>query len=187
LHFLEEKRLLKEVKQKNRNAAEKLIDAHYLLVYKFHYRFCRHKQMAEDLTQETFIRVWQALANYNGKSRFSTWLYRISYHLYLDYKKQKRITTISTEKSEEKTYHIENSIEKRNQYQVALQSLNSMPEDLHNILILHYQQDLSFREIAQLLNIPKGTVKSRISNALKRLRKIMDENKTLRKTIGKTA
>jgi RNA polymerase sigma-70 factor (ECF subfamily) len=72
LHFLEEKRLLKKVKQKDQKSAEKLIDAHYLLVYRFHFRFCRHKQLAEDLTQETFIRVWQAIDSYNGNSRFST-------------------------------------------------------------------------------------------------------------------
>ena len=187
MHFIEEKRLLKKVKQKNRKAAEILIDTHYLLVYKFHYRFCRHQQLAEDLTQETFIRVWKSIENYNGTSRFSTWLYRISYNLFLDYKKQKRITTVFSEKIEEKTYQIENALENDDQYKVAMKHMRKLPQAIQHILILHYQQDLSFRDIARILDIPQGTVKSRINNALKQLRDIMSENEISKETIGNIA
>jgi RNA polymerase sigma-70 factor (ECF subfamily) len=184
LHSIEEKLLLKKVKQRDRKAAEKLIDAHYLLVYKFNFRFCRHKQLAQDLTQETFIRVWQAIDNYNGNSRFSTWLYRISYNLYLDQKKRRTISTSVFEKMDEKSYHIESPLEIKNQFQYILNRMNYLPEQLQHILILHYQQDLSFKEIAQILDIPKGTVKSRISNALKQLREIMEEKYVNKGTIG---
>ena len=91
LNILTEKILLKQIKEKNRKAAERLIDHHYNAVYTFLLKLGKNKELAEYLTQETFLKTWNSLDKFNGNSRISTWLYRISYNVFIDQIKKQKI------------------------------------------------------------------------------------------------
>ena len=138
--------------------------------------------LAEDLTQETFIKIWEKLETFQGKSRFSTWLYRISYNVYIDHIRSNKLIDVTSdgnnlEKITEKDYQLEEYVSKSDYYQNLLKSIYKLPEKLKETIILHYEKDLSFNEISKILNIPKGTVKSRINAGLNELRKTMEGKK----------
>jgi RNA polymerase sigma-70 factor (ECF subfamily) len=158
--------LVQRIKIGDRRAAEKLIDGHYERVYAILCGFCRNRETAEDLTQETFLKAWQSIHRFAGLSRISTWLYRIAYNAFIDWRrKQKSVQTFDEllhEQSEEKQF--DDVTEK------LLQSVRNLPEIQREVILLHYQNDLNYGEIAKILDIPKGTVKSRLNAALTTLR-----------------
>ncbi|OGB99695.1 hypothetical protein A2V82_01115 [candidate division KSB1 bacterium RBG_16_48_16] len=159
--------LLQRIKLGDRGAAEKLIDAYYEQVYAFLFSFCKNKETAEDLTQETFIKVWNSLHGFSGASRASTWLYRIAYNTFIDWRRRQKtfytlderhdtpIDAVPFDDVAEKLFH----------------NLRTLPEKQREVIVLHYQHDLTYGEIARILEIPQGTVKSRLNAALESLRR----------------
>jgi len=174
-----EKLLILRLKEKDRNAAEKLINANYQITYRFLYSLCRDRELAQDLTQDTFIKVWNGIDSFKGTSRFSTWLYRISHNLYLDHKKKRRINFSNLDRSQDialKSMVTTNEQTDESDFHAfVFRKVHSLPQNLEEILLLHYQEDLSLRQIAQILQIPRGTVKSRLHAALKRMRKNLND------------
>ena len=176
MNILTEKKLLYQLRLKDRKAAEKLIDSNYNSIYKFLLKLCKNKEIAEDLTQETFMKIWtNSLEKFNGKSRILTWLYRISYNVFLDHIKKQKISINSTD-----NYCLDDRIGYNSTSDLVLmnkkdtiflsQSIKVLSDKQKEIIILHYQQELSIKEIAIMLDIPKGTVKSRLNSALSQLR-----------------
>ena len=175
MDIIQERILLVRIKNKNREAALSLIDEHYKLVYHFLFKLCKEKVIAQDLTQETFIKAWDKIENFNGQSRFSTWLYRISYNVFIDYKRMNTLNTIALDVSEvntvlECTAKIDEDVSLKLQYEAIMKFVNNLSEKYKEVILLHYVDDLSIKEIGVILNIPKGTVKLRINGALVELR-----------------
>src|SRR5262245_7282930 len=81
----DETELLADLRRGDRQAAEMLVDLTYPLVYRSLYRMCGDGDAASDLTQDTYARAWRALDQFDGRSRFSTWLYRIAYTTFLNH------------------------------------------------------------------------------------------------------
>jgi DNA-directed RNA polymerase specialized sigma24 family protein len=80
--------LVQRIKLGDRRAADQLVDAHYQRVYAILYSFCKNRETAEDLTQDTFVKMWKAIGRFNGLSRVSTWLYRIAYNTFVDWQRK---------------------------------------------------------------------------------------------------
>jgi RNA polymerase sigma-70 factor, ECF subfamily len=168
LNLLEEQLLLLRLKNHDRAAAERLVDAHYRQVYYFLFSLCHRRDWAQDLVQETFFRFWKTRDRFENRCRLKTWLFQIAWHVWLDEVKKKNVRgdqvpidqiEISTP-AEETDATIEN----------WLQDLSSEQRD---VLLLFYQHDLSQQQIATILQIPLGTVKSRLYNARLILKKEM--------------
>jgi RNA polymerase sigma-70 factor (ECF subfamily) len=174
LNILTEKILLSRLKTNDRQAATKLIETNYEKVYAFLFRFCSNREIAQDLTQETFIKVWKAIDNFSGNCRLSTWLYRISYNTYLDYlKKQKKEASVSENhdlgcKNSDSDFNNPNTSSEFSDN--ILDHIEQLSPILREIIVLHYREELSINEIADVLEIPRGTVKSRLNSALNALR-----------------
>ncbi len=163
---LDESFLIQRLKLGDRRAAELLVEAFYERVYAVLFSFCKNKQVAEDLTQDTFVKMWKSMHRFHGLSRFSTWLYRIAYNTFVDWqRKQPQLSTLDD--CYEKT-----SDDKQFDYvtEKLLHHVRRLPEKQRDIIILHYQHDFTYGEIAKILDIPKGTVKSRLNAALQHLR-----------------
>jgi RNA polymerase sigma-70 factor, ECF subfamily len=158
--------LVQRIKLGDRGAAEQLVDAHYERVYAILYSLCKNRETAEDLTQDTFIKVWQSIFRFIGLSRVSTWLYRIAYNTFVDWQRKQQSLSDFDELVHEscESVHFDDVTEK------LIQHVNTLPEIQREVIILHYQHDLTFGEIANILDIPKGTVKSRLNAALENLR-----------------
>ena len=166
LNPLDESVLIQRLKLGDRRAAELLVEAHYERVYAVLFSFCKNKQVAEDLTQDTFVKMWKSMHRFHGLSRFSTWLYRIAYNTFVDWqRKQPQLSPLDDcyEKASDDK-HFENATE------TLLHHVRKLPEKQREVILLHYQHDFTHGEIAKILDIPKGTVKSRLNTALQHLR-----------------
>jgi RNA polymerase sigma-70 factor (ECF subfamily) len=130
---------------------------------------------AEDLTQETFSRVFTQRKAYQPKSRFSTWLWRIALNLCYDElrsPKRREEPWLGPEDETGDPSFVssgptpDRDAARAEEGQLVRQALQALPEAYRTVLILRHYQDLKFREIAEVLGIPEGTVKSRMVEAL---------------------
>ena len=169
----DERTLVSQAQQGDRNAFSELIRIHAQDVQRVVYRMCGDQQLAEDAAQETFIQAWMKLASYRPKSSLRNWLYRIAVNSAIDtLRKEKRILPEAVdelpltddEPSPEAAFiHAERT--------VAVQSaIAALPDASRAVLILREYEGLSYREIAETLDIPLGTVMSRLSYARKLLK-----------------
>ena len=175
--------LIKRIqRQGDRRAAEKLISSHYREIYAFVYRQTGDLENAMDLTQEIFLAVLQSIHRYDPKlAGFRTWLYRIAAHKLADlfrspeYRFRQKILpledlTIPDDGSPEEQW-----LETETLRQVQ-QHLAELPDELQSILRLRFYGEKNFREIAEILSLPEGTVKTRYYAAIRTLRKEANES-----------
>lgn len=129
-----------------------------------------NEEDAADLTQEAFLRVWQKLPEFRLQAAFSTWLYRLTTNLCLDFMRgRKRRPTVPLEREdEEQTPLPEPKDPAPTPEEAALAELS--PEQ-RELLALRAVRDLNYAQIAELLGVPEGTVKSRLARAREALRK----------------
>jgi RNA polymerase sigma-70 factor (ECF subfamily) len=157
-------------------AVAELIRAHYQPVYRFLLHLTRDIPWAEDLTQETFVCAWEHIARFEGRSTLATWLHRIAYTKFIDSQRsERRAATLrehveSTASSPDDPLETAMAVDEARRLYAALDELDSADRTL---LVLHYLQGLSYREMASVLDEPTGTVKWRTGEALKCLRRLL--------------
>jgi RNA polymerase sigma-70 factor (ECF subfamily) len=134
------------------------------------YQMMGNGEDAEDVAQEAFVRVFQAIPQFRGDAAFSTWLYRIVTNLCLGALRRKRPDVCLDALGEPGTP--ESPSRQVTDGLLASQVLNTMSPELKAILLLRVQGQLSYREISQALGIPLGTVRSRLSKARAAFRKL---------------
>src|SRR5579872_5320983 len=159
-------------------AWEQLVRQNTRRVYNICYRFTGSSANAEDLTQEVFIKVYRTLASYDlGKGSFNTWLTTVSRNLLVDHfrkSKQDRITDSLDHAADEDAPTIGERIEdsgpspdanlqKRETSDTVHAAMQKLSPDLREAVILRDLQDMDYKDIAQVLRVPEGTVKSRIN------------------------
>ena len=164
--------LIKKAKKGNHGAFNILMNKYYPRVYASIFSFIKSKEDSEDLSQQTFIKVWQQLDTFRGDSAFFTWVYRIAINLAKNYvsssgyKKQK--LNISVEDSEIEINSFKD-IELELMHDQSLKNIkffiDSMPESLRTAFTMREQEGLSYEEISKITETPIGTVRSRIFRA----------------------
>lgn len=176
--------LVKKCQRGDLSAFDQLMMLYERKVYSLCYRMSKNADDAADLAQEVFLKTFRALPTFKGQSSFSTWLFRIATNTCLDQKRRlagkppvsSLDRPISTEEGELELTLPGNE---PNPEDLALQSelqqeikqlLGKLPGDLRITLVLRDLEGYSYEEIAELLNISLGTVKSRINRARSRLR-----------------
>jgi len=152
---------------------EQLVDRHYEAVYRFAYRLTGNVQDAAELTQEAFCVAQERLRQLRDPSRARAWLYKIARNLYLQ--NQRRLQQIpmgdgDLQLAAPPPQHI--SAEEVDEEQLQ-RALNQLPEEFRTPLVLYYFGEHSYREIADILGIPIGTVMSRIARAKEKLRVLL--------------
>jgi len=164
-----ERRLLRRIRSGEREAAERLVDAHYEALYRWVLHLCRDREWAADLTQETFVQVWEGLEGFRGEATVKTWIHRIAYHTYLRAQRGSRPAMVP----------LHDALNERTPTEAALTghaveaALAELPENQRQVVLLHYLQGLKVAEIAEVLEIPAGTVLSRLHTARNRLRELL--------------
>ena len=183
---------VKQAQKGDSTAFEQLVLTHQNQIYRLCFRMVGNAEDAADMVQEAFLKAWRSLDRFQGDAAFSTWLYRLASNCCLDFlRSQKRRPTVSMtsedEEGEEQTVEVadnsatpeETLLQKEEQREIA-QAMASLDEEQRQILTLRVVNDLSYTEIAELLTIKEGTVKSRIARARENLRKklLQIRNKT---------
>lgn len=157
--------------QGDRNAFGVLVNQHRQGVINVVYRLCGDVALAEDAAQEAFIRAWMNIHRYQPRSPFRNWVYRIATNAALDVIRRQR-ESIDIEKVSLKSNrpNPEFAAEIGERAIVIQNAILGLPEASRSVIVLREFEDLSYREIAEILDIPIGTVMSRLNYARKQLR-----------------
>ncbi len=170
-------------------AWETLVRNHTRRVFGFCYRFTGKESEAQDLTQEVFLRVFRSLKSYrSGEGAFATWLARLSRNLLIDhYRRTKQ--DLATESIEEQLPMIEERaatsarpegmLAGREASEVLSAALQKLSPDLREAVILRDLQEMEYREIAEVLKVPEGTVKSRLNRGRAELARVLRRQKAV--------
>ncbi|GJM01348.1 MAG: RNA polymerase sigma factor [Methyloligella sp.] len=166
-------------------ALNQLMARYKIKLFSFIFKYVRNEDVAYDLLQETFIRVYTKANTYNPKFTFSTWIYQIAMNLCRDWGRKQKIRNfislnayVSPDSSksieetiEDPTVNIENLIDSRDQLRALEKEMQNLPHKLKTALVLFTIEDHSQEECAKLLNVTPKTIETRVYRA----RKILSE------------
>lgn len=170
-------------------ALERLLEQHRDRAYRFAYRLTRNHDDAEDIAADAFVRAHRCIASFKGNSAFSTWLCRIVLNCYLDARKKlraDRFVSLDAPLRDEQVDRLEQIAADQQSPHVAAEraigvnrladAMGDLPDYQRAILVLYHVEMLSYEEIGDMLNLPLGTVKSRLNRARVNLRDILAED-----------
>jgi RNA polymerase sigma-70 factor (ECF subfamily) len=173
---VDEQSLIRKAARGDSRALSELLQQQYSFLYQYALKLTMNKSYAEDVTQETMLRAIEKISAFQGKAKFSTWLITIASRIYID-----RIRSKERERKwvqEEQTlrairYETQTLL---GDWPEALEAIGRMPGDIRMAVLLKYYYGYAQVEIASMLELPVGTVKSRLHNGLKQLRKELGED-----------
>jgi len=178
--------LVAKCQQGDKQAFELLIKKYQRRIFHLIYRIAQDPAVVEPLAQEVFLKAYRSIDSFRGSSRFYTWLYRIAVNTSLSHIK-KESTGENRERTVDYDLHASNlSIDsmkvedpeellmRKEFFKHLLASLRSLPEELQTAVVLREFNGLNYEEIAEVMQIPLGTVRSRIFRARSRLREMME-------------
>ena len=164
--------LIEKAKNGNKGAFSILVNKYYPRVYATLFSFTKSKEDSEDLSQQTFIKVWQQLDSFRGDSAFFTWVYRIAINLAKNfvassgYKKQKINTSIEQAEIDISSFEdIESAVIHKQSLKEIKNFINTLPESLKTAFTLREVEGRSYEDISVITDTPIGTVRSRIFRA----------------------
>ena len=162
-------------------AFARLVRTYENKIYSLAFRMCGSADDASDIAQEAFLAAWRGLPSFRGDSGFATWLYRLTSNVAIDYlrrqKKQRGDMSLDDEElgldAVDTGPGPQDAAERTEVRSVVAAGLQELREGHRQVLVLREIQGLSYEEIADVLEVEMGTVKSRISRARSALRKIL--------------
>lgn len=162
--------------QGDRRAYAELVKVHQQGVINMVYRMCSDTQMAEDVAQDTFIRAWQHLPAYQPRSSFRNWLYRIASNRALDiFRRERETADIDDLPIPSGNPGPESEAIRSERGQAVQRAVLALPAASRSVLVLREYEGLSYKEISQMLDIPLGTVMSRLNYARSKLAEMLQE------------
>lgn len=169
---MDEKEIMILAKRGDHTSLARLYRENYSFLIKYLLKVTMNKDLAEELAQETMLKSIEKIKLYNGKAKFSTWLISIATNLYVDVlRKQKRQQ--NWQQAEQQLFRkLKWETESRNEeWNDTLTALGNLSNDVRIPIVLKHYYGYSYEEIGQMLQIPSGTIKSRIHNGIIAIRK----------------
>lgn len=161
--------LISRARGGDREAFGELVEQYRDNVYRLAYRMCGNAYDADEAAQEAFVAAWRALPNFRGDAKFSTWLYRLTTNAAIDVmRREKRHQTVGDGEMIELADDADSpqeTVERTEQQEAVQKALATLSEEYREVLLLRYMEELDYAEIAEVLQLPSGTVKSRINRA----------------------
>lgn len=167
-------RLIEKFNQGDPEAFREIFNRHKDRVLSLSYRFVQSRQAAEDIAQEVFIKIYEKRLKPDPKAKFTTWLYRVTVNASLDAVRKNKFVAL-TENAEileplSRMAVPEKAVEQRELETLLHAEIKALPENLRLPIELHQFEDLSYEEIARILNISPKAVERRLYHARERLR-----------------
>lgn len=167
------------------NSFEELVRRYQRPITNYVYRMLSDYDASLDVTQEVFIKVYNSLARYSSDYKFSTWLYRIAHNAAIDYMRRHSVNEQSIEaENADGSYQLQiesprptpEQERERSEWRTEIESVvKCLPAVYRELILLRHAQDLSYDEIAEITNLPLGTVKNRLFRAREMMREIFVE------------
>lgn len=174
----EEQALLERCKNGDIRAFDELVQRFQKRVFNFAYGIAGNQDDASDITQEAFVRVFNSIQTFRGDANFTTWIYRIVTNVYLDERKKSkshRLVSLDdfidldensvSRQIEDELPQPDEVAESKERNLAVRRAVNSLPDYQRIIVTLYHLHDRSYEEIAEILHLPIGTVKSRLNRA----------------------
>lgn len=190
---MQDELLIRRAQRGDADAFEQLLLEHQKNVYNLCYRMVGNPDDAMDLSQETFLRAWRCLDQYQFASAFSTWLYRLCSNICIDFLRRRRRQqtvplTFEDADGEEQTYAVpdvqplpEEQVELKLTRETLAAAMAQLLPEHRAVLQLRVVNEMSYEQIADVLDIQIGTVKSRLSRARNQLKKILERGNLSRR------
>lgn len=176
---LEEVALIAQARAGDQSAFGELVARYQVAVYNLCYRMLGQSEEAEDAAQEVFLRIYRQLRSYDPAHRFSTWVLAIASHYCIDQLRKRRLTIVPIDSivgwarsRQPQPDDLALDGEQRDQIQACLHKL---PEKYRLALVLRYWYDLSYSEMAQVMELPENTVKTRLHRARQMMAHLIKE------------
>lgn len=173
----DDRRLVRRIQQGDRRAFEEFVDSYGPRVHALVRRNVDNTSDAEDLSQDIFVDLYRSIGSFRGEAALGTWVYRVAMNHCLKYRQRARPACLPYDEaldadvtsSDWRSDPLRSAArqELSDQVRVALDGLSPLHRD---VVILHELHGLTYQEVAAVLEVPVGTVKSRLSNAFRRLR-----------------
>lgn len=173
--------IIKAIQQGDTKAYGQLVDRYKDLVYTLALRMLKHREEAEEVAQDTFIKVFKSIDKFKGDSKFSTWIYKVTYNTCLDNikKNKKHLKDVAIDEyTFNKLDTIDNALDniiKEEKSVLIKNCINKLPEDSSALLTLFYFEELSLDEISKIINVEANTVKVKLFRARKKLAVILEQ------------
>ncbi|MHC4462915.1 MAG: RNA polymerase sigma factor [Planctomycetota bacterium] len=148
-----------------------LLEAHGRILMGAILRFCGNSHDADDVFQETALRVWRSLSKRPKLHNPRAWLMTIAYHCFIDYRARQSVFERDEDCRDDWRSGPAEQAEQAEQIRQVRSFVAALPEQIRAVVVMHYTGGLSLKQTAQAMGISVGTVKSRLNNGLQRLRK----------------
>ena len=165
--------LVKASRHGDQDAFALLVQRHQRRVFNMVLRMLQDYEEASEITQEAFFAAWQGLPSFRGEARFATWLYRIAYNCalkQLERRKRERSLQAAMEAEQileevNKQKQAEDMLELRARQAMVREQMEKLPARYRSVLILRHLQEMTYEEMADILSMPIGTIKSHLFRA----------------------
>lgn len=186
---MEDDVLVKEAIGGDEEAYSKLVDKYQRALFYHILKMVKNKEQVHDLVQETFVKAFENLNTYNTNYAFSTWLYRIATNHTIDYLRKKKLQTLSIDEPvktrdgdmemqlPDHSAQTDRNIISKQRQKIVRQAIEDLPEKYRKVIEMRHMQEKSYQEIADVLDLPLGTVKAHIFRARELLYKELKERK----------
>src|SRR5262245_12693619 len=155
-------------------AFERLVERYYQRIDRLAQQVVRHPMAAEDIAQEVFLRAYRGLPRFRGEASFYSWLYRIAINLCLNYLRRQANQVSTAQNPDASTLSVTDDpsvvLEAQERERLIRKAIDTLPSHYRIAIILRDLEGLSYQEIADILSVPLGTVKSRINFGKRLLR-----------------
>lgn len=181
-----ETRLARLARKGDQRAFAEIVEMYKDKLYHLAYRMMNNRQEAEDIVQESFLRVYKHLDRYDEDQKFSTWIYRIATNLCIDRLRKRRpaysLDAASTEHEGLDGYAMMPSDDRTPESELILsetqriirEAIDTLPAKYKSVMVLRYLQDMSLQEISEVLDMPVTTVKTRVHRGREFMRKKLE-------------
>ncbi len=173
--------IIDKILEGDTNAFSVLVDRYKDLVFTLALRMVKNREEAEEVSQDTFIKVYKSLSKFNGNSKFSTWIYRVAYNTCLDrikrIKREYNVVAID-EFTEHHVKTLDNALDQMEEQEhkdKIQQCLQLLPSDDSFLLTLYYFEEQSLEEISKVVGLTANNVKVKLFRSRKKLTSILKE------------
>lgn len=188
--MINEKELLYKIKNGDDNAFEELVKEYQQKICNTIFYMVKNEDIVEDLAQEVFIKIYKNISKFNEDSSLYTWIYRITMNTCIDQiKKERKIvyinTSVETEDGEveiqleDESQRLDDIVENNIKKETLIKAIKSLPAEQRALIVLRDIRQFKYMEIAEMLKLNLGTIKSKISRARQALKAILEEDGTI--------
>jgi RNA polymerase sigma-70 factor, ECF subfamily len=179
----DEEQLVLSSKKGDQDAFAQLVQKHQRRVFNLVFRMLQQYEEANEVTQETFLAAWQGIPSFRGDARFSTWLYRIAYNCALKQLEQRKrdkelqvvVQAEQIAASIGQEQRVDAALETHARQTMVQEQLSQLPAKYRIVLILRHLQEMTYEEMAQILTMPIGTIKTHLFRARNLLKERLEK------------